>query len=322
MIIARVVRRFVIGDDALMRLHRISLVALVISVGCSADGTTPELDAGSSGDASLDVSALDVVAQADTASSDAVSDSPIGRDLSSDRTKFFGASRCGTAGLLLCDDFESGTLDTSTWKVTGTAPKIDAVNAARGTKALHVSITGNGASYIKETKTFPIANDTYWGRMFVYFHQQPKAPMTYSHWTFAGATGTGVTGEIRLSGQLQNGKNLFGVGTDSGNDPNGTGDWTSSDKDNGPKMVPLDEWLCIEWMNDGAKSETRFYWDATEHASLFTSKTVHGGNTKPYLFPQFTAQWVGWQEYQASTLPFELWIDEVAIDGARIGCIQ
>ena len=61
-------------------------------------------------------------------------------------------------------------------KVVGTPPTVDGVQFARGAKALHVNITGNGASYIRETKTFPIPNDRYWGRMFVYFHKLPTTP--------------------------------------------------------------------------------------------------------------------------------------------------
>jgi hypothetical protein len=146
--------------------------------------------------------------------------------------------------------------------------------------------------------------------------------MTYAHWTFAAATGTNVAGEIRLSGQLQNGKNLFGVGTDN-QTATGTGDWTNSDKDpaNAPAAVPTKQWLCIEWAHKGDTNETRFFWDAVEHPSLYTSSTKHGGNAMPYLLPQFTALWVGWQEYQTSTQKFEMWIDEIAIDDQRIGCV-
>ncbi|MFT3765979.1 MAG: hypothetical protein QM820_10745 [Minicystis sp.] len=226
--------------------------------------------------------------------------------------------------MLLCEDFESGTLDTQTWQVVGDMPVIDGVQAARGSKALHITKNGNGLSYIREKKTFPAPNNTYYGRIFVYFDKLPTAPgMSYAHWTFAAASGTGVTGEIRLSGQLQNGKNFFGVGTDSGNDPSGTGDWTNSDKDpsDSPTAVPTSAWLCIEWMHKGDTSETRFYWDAIEHPSLYTSATQHGGNGNPYNLPQFDNVWIGWQEYQTSTEPFELWIDEIAIDKERIGCV-
>ncbi len=255
--------------------------------------------------------------------SDAGPDGGGGRDYSANKAAFFGASRCAGAGLGLCDDFESGTLDKTTWSVVGTAPVIDGLQHARGTKALHITMNGNGASYIKETKTFPAAKNTYWGRVFVWFDALPVAPMTYSHWTFGAATGTGVQGEIRLSGQLQNGANHFGVGTDSGQSATGTGDWTSSDKDpaNAPLAVPTKQWVCIEWLHKGDTNETKFYWDAVEHASLATTTTKHGGNANPFILPQFTAMWVGWQEYQPSTEKFEMWLDEVAVDATRIGCI-
>ena len=246
------------------------------------------------------------------------------RDLSPDRNLFFGASRCAQADVLLCEGFESGTLDTHTWTVAGTAPVIDTVHAARGSRALHITKAGSGASYISETKTFPAENNTYFGRVFAYFNQLPAAPgMTYAHWTFVAGSGTGIPGEIRLSGQLSNTVNHFGVGTDSGTFDGGTGDWTSSDEDpmKSPLPVPTGSWVCIEWMHKGDTNETRFYWDAVEHPSLYTSATIHGGNTNPYVLPQFERVWLGWQEYQASTEPFEMWIDEIAIDKARIGCV-
>jgi hypothetical protein len=49
---------------------------------------------------------------------------------------------------------------------------------------------------------------------------------------------------------------------------------------------------------------------------------MHGGNANPFILPQFTNVWVGWQEYQPTTEPFEMWLDEVAIDTSRIGCID
>jgi hypothetical protein len=252
---------------------------------------------------------------------------PGGRDLSTNRALFFGASRCAAAKVQLCEDFESGTLDAATWTVRGTKPVIDDVQKARGGKALHVTMMGNGLSGIQEKKTFPATNNTYFGRAFVYFASLPMPDMTftYSHWTLFAATGTQVSGEIRVGGQLQNGANRWGVGTDNRTDPNGTGDWTNSDKDpNGkPLAVPTGQWMCIEWMHKGDTNETRFWWDGVEHPSLYTMPTTpHGGNAnQPIVLPQFNAVWLGWQEYQTATQRFELWLDEIAIDKARIGCV-
>jgi hypothetical protein len=301
----------------------------------------PENDAGANGDGPVDATAVpppdsdaadstDSASSADarTAARDAITSadgfaSDGGRDFSTDRSLFFGASRCAAAGVQLCEDFESGSIQRSIWTVSGTTPVVDGVQAARGSKALHVTQQGNGLSYIKETMTFPEPSDTYYGRVFVYFNSLPAPPLTYAHWTFLAASGTTVSGEIRVSGQFQNGKNLFGVGTDNRVDPMGTGDWTNSDNDPRgiPNAVPLKQWLCIEWMHKGDTNETRFWWDATEHPSLYTSSSVHGGNPTPYLLPQFTSVWIGWQEYQTSTETFESWVDEIAIDKARIGCI-
>jgi hypothetical protein len=245
-----------------------------------------------------------------------------GRDFSTDRGTFFGDSRCADAGVELCEDFESGMIGPA-WTVSGTKPVVDTMEHARGTHALHITQNGNGLSYIKETSTFPAQNDTYFGRVFVYFKSLPTPPgMTYAHWTMLAASGTGVPGEIRVSGQLQNGKNLFGVGTDNQTD-SGTGDWTNSDNDpkGAPIAVPLGQWLCIEWMHKGDTSETQFWWDGALHPSLSTTASMHGGNSNPYLLPKFTQVWVGWQEYQTSSEPFELWIDEIAIDSRRIGCV-
>jgi hypothetical protein len=249
-----------------------------------------------------------------------------GRDFSTDRANFFGDSRCADSGVQLCEDFENGMID-PVWTVEGTKPVVDTMEHARGTHALHITQHGNGLSYIKETSTFPEANNTYFGRVFVYFKSLP-APlpdggMNYAHWTMLAGSGTGQPGEIRVSGQLQNGRNLFGVGTDTGSYDAGSGDWTNSDNDpkGSPMAVPLGEWLCIEWMHKGDTSETQFWWDATLHPSLSTTASMHGGNSNPYLLPQFNQVWVGWQEYQASTELFELWIDEIAIDSQRIGCV-
>jgi hypothetical protein len=324
------------------RVHRLlSCVSLgLLTAGCSSkgEGSSASPDA-ASGTAAADgpsgagpIPDTGVVPDAETptssdagASPDAAGAAPLndgGRDFSTDRGTFFGDSRCADAGVELCEDFESGMIGPA-WTVSGTKPVVDTMEHARGTHALHITQNGNGLSYIKETSTFPAQNDTYFGRVFVYFKSLPTPPgMTYAHWTMLAASGTGVPGEIRVSGQLQNGKNLFGVGTDNQTD-SGTGDWTNSDNDpkGGPMAVPLGQWLCIEWMHKGDTSETQFWWDGALHPSLSTTASMHGGNSNPYLLPKFTQVWVGWQEYQTSSEPFELWIDEIAIDSRRIGCV-
>jgi hypothetical protein len=259
-----------------------------------------------------------------------------GRDFSTNRDAFFGESRCAAAKLQFCEDFESGTLDAATWKTGGTAPVIDELQAARGKKALHIGPIGAGNSQIRTSKPFPAMNGRYWGRAFFYANAMPHNSadadsLSYAHWTILAATGAVVNGEVRIGGQLQKRYqnpaplNFWGVGTDSGTQPEGTGDWTNSDDDpkGAAKAVVEKQWQCLEWMGDYMTDETKFFLDGTEHPSLDTSPmTKHGGNaTKPFLLPEFSAIWFGWAEYQATTQKWELWFDELAIDPERIGCV-
>lgn len=321
------------GAIALFSVLVVATVAACLTTSGLSDGESPnENDSGLGADATTDDGSA-----TDGSATDSGFDADAGpsRDFSTDASLFFGDSRCADAGVQLCEDFETGTLDTSTWTIVGTAPTIDGTEHARGSKALHVLITGKGASMIRETKTFPEVGDTYWGRVFVYFHQLPHeiaadGGMPYSHWTFAYGAGTGDPGQIRVSGQLQlkGAKyiNLFGVGTDDGvpiPSDAGTGDWTLSDNDpdGGPMTVPASSWQCIEWLHDGTNQVTRFFWNDTEHPSLMTTETKHGGNPVDYVLPAFTSVTIGWQEYQTSVETFEMWVDEIAIDSNRIGCV-
>src|SRR5262245_55469172 len=111
------------------------------------------------------------------------------RDLSTDRQRFFGESRCARSGLLFCEDFESGALDPAVWKIEGTSPVVDDLQKARGAKALHVVREGNGLSRVRQKKSFPMPRNRYYGRAFVYFEALPAEAMRYSHWTIIAATG-------------------------------------------------------------------------------------------------------------------------------------
>src|SRR5450432_225883 len=241
---------------------------------------------------------------------------------STNPAEFAGAPRCSGLDLQICEDFESGTFDPATWTLhqsaAADAPTIDSMHVMRGTKAAHFHTSNNELSYISETKTFPEMNDTFWGRMFFYIDALPVTP-TGAHFTVVEGAGTGDTSKVREGGQYRK----FGVGTDGGP----TGDWTNIDQDptkDTAKEIPEKTFVCIEWEYKGDTNETHFYADGVEHPSLATSPTVmHGANSAvQYVLPQFTSLWLGWWLYQAGPMPdhYDVWIDEIAIDKARIGC--
>ncbi len=245
---------------------------------------------------------------------------PVNRDYGNQAAEFLGASRCANSGLLVCEDFESNTIDLTRWQIAKVVPNVVELvgdQAARGKKSLHVR-TQNNMAYVSTKKPFPIADNTYWARMFVRVAR--FSTVSYAHWTMAEAAGKGDGSLIRVGGQYASNvsQNRWGVGSDRGP----TGDWTTHDADPAgkPTQPPVNTWVCLEWLHDGANDVTKFFVDAVEHPSLGTTKDKHGGNKVPYVMPEFQSVWFGWHQYQGDSMPFDVWIDEIAIDGNRIGC--
>jgi hypothetical protein len=218
---------------------------------------------------------------------------------------FSGASRCASSGALLCESFENG-LDATVWTQliggTGTAT-VDEVHAFRGTKALHIAVVGTTGhkAAISETKTFPIANNILYARMFIWF----DTFTTGAHFTMAEAPQTAAGAWIRFGGQ--GGK--YGVGTDHG----ASGDWLQQDT----APVPTKQWTCIEFELKSDTNEFHVWQDDVERTALNVGAKQHNG----FVMPPFTSLWFGWQTY-SNQAPGELWIDEIAIDSKPIGCAK
>lgn len=235
-----------------------------------------------------------------------------------------GGANLGPAcadGLILCDDFESETIDTALWTVgknNDNVVEISSEFAARGSKSLHIHAE-NGYGYVKNTSAFPVPNNDYFGRMFLRVARY--STVDWAHWTVAEAAGTGNDSMIRVGGQYlsDEDENRYGVGSDGGP----TGDWTrhDSDPDGHPGEPKVGEWVCLEWEHKGSTNETHMYIDGELHPSLSTTATDHDGTDGvDYVLPAFTSIWFGFWQYQADPEPFDVWIDGVAIDEARIGC--
>jgi hypothetical protein len=224
--------------------------------------------------------------------------------------------------LLLCDGFESGEIDDGIWKVvTGAAAdvvEISSGDAARGDYSVHIS-TQNGYGFLENRSAFPVANNDYFGRMFIKVAQY--STVDWAHWTIAEAAGTGDGSLIRVGGQYvtDSSVNRWGVGSDGGP----TGDWTTHDGDpaGAVEEPAVAQWVCVEWQHQGSENTTRFWVDGSEHPSLMTTATMHGGAGVDYVLPEFQSLWFGWYQYQDDdTLRFDVFIDELAIDDERIGC--
>ena len=75
---------------------------------------------------------------------------------------------------------------------------------------------------------------------------------------------------------------------------------------------PLDRWVCVEWhhASDPATGEgTQDYWMDGEVRPLM--------HFDPHPMPPFTYFWIA--EYLFGS-PYDMWIDDVVLDSAQVGC--
>ena len=212
-------------------------------------------------------------------------------------------STCAGAGLALCDGFESGAIDTSVWTVDGLAPTVDSTFAARGTHALHLLVQPSSAkrvSRISETKTFPVANDSFFGRVFVYVaNATPSFHMAFV-W---GAHEMGT-------------ESAYAIGT-------GNHDVLVNFKDpsvdqgvNDKKPFPVNRWVCVEWQFDGVGNVVNVWLDGVADP---------GATLGGYTAPVFDHLFVGMGLYSGTTpltTSYEMWLDEVAVDATRVTCAR
>lgn len=282
------------------------------------DGSQARADAARSEDASQAAHAPETGVSDTTANSDA---GPGADPL--------GASRCDSAAVALCDDFESEAADgvpsTATWRVltsysgqpsTVNRVAIDTQHAARGKRAVHVHTETNDPVYL-ETNVLPSMNNGFYGRVFAYFGQDPGA-RSKGHWgAFVGVGKKSADGqdiEVRIGGQFD-----ILVANYAPNDALQTSASRDGYYDDGARL-PIATWSCFEFQFDGAGQQLRVWLDGAELERLHvTDWNQFGHGLTPAWSPAYDRVRIGYQSWNADT-PIDVWYDAVALDPERIGC--
>ncbi len=208
-------------------------------------------------------------------------------------------SGCNVAGLLLCDEFEASSIDTSIW-TTSTANsgllEISTTHAHSGTQSLHAYVPAKGGAdaHITETKTFPQAASNLFGRAWIYL--EPSAPVL--HVAYVWAKGPNATYTLAS----QNGT-LMSLAWFSSNE-------TANHSATG---VPIGHWACMEWNFDPGAGTADYWIDGT----LLTD--LHEGSWGKDAFQSLA---LGISLFGVDTGPaaYDIWFDDVAVAGSRIGC--
>lgn len=293
---------------------RTIITALFVAAACTSDpattgdsssGTTSATSSGSAGDEGTDTtggagSTTTGTDGSSSGTSDGGSSAAATADSSGGESSSTGAAVGCTA--MLCEDFEGGEdFDPDVWTLSvGFAPGISMTLQSdlvvSGTRAAHAHLidTGGGHAQLRESVTFPALADEVWGRAYLYDTLSPEA----SHSGYVSA----YVGDARVLeiGQYHGNWQLTRYGG-NGEAPHGTG-----------VAVPHDAWVCFEWRFTRAGDDLiEIYVDGVEIGSYASE----GAELMP-----FTAVGIGLDNHGANPPGNDLYIDDIAIDGARIGC--
>jgi hypothetical protein len=213
---------------------------------------------------------------------------------------------CAGSTFAICEDFESGALDATRWKLAqskGTVT-LDSSRANRGSKySLHVHVDPGSDTMvgITESTTFPALKAGLFARAFLFI---PSAMSTSlftgdRHSRLIYAQGATPYGEYALGiwngGLIQN-------------------HYSDSDDSQDTKMLPpFDAWFCLEYQLDSAAGDVKAYLNDVEITAL-----RHDGwpasNIDTLMF--------GVDRYGSFPVAEDIWFDDLVVDSQRIGCAR
>jgi hypothetical protein len=216
------------------------------------------------------------------------------------RIGFDGDPGCEAANVMLCEDFETGTIDTATWVLSEAlgAVTIDNQHVHRGGLAMHahldaITFTTNASAELVEDATFP--GGARYIRAFAYV---------------ATPTSTNIPLYIQVRGP-DSGVQLI---VDSAAQVR-LYEWGATPADQSATsstVTPTDRWFCLEWMLDDTSRESRTWLDGAELTDLH----FVGIQTTPLQTVS-----IGAFHFQATDEPAtDVWLDDIMIDALPIRC--
>jgi hypothetical protein len=235
---------------------------------------------------------------------------------------------CANHSYPLCLDFES-PVDTSIWS-GGNASAIETTEVAHGTHAYHLySKAGMPAGGVYTTSKLGALKDQIWGRFYMHF--SPGVPGGHGN-LIAASDGVWANGNYN-GNWYEIGWQFDGI----------MGVFHSTSGERPLRSMPylMDKWYCIELFFDGTVKGSPRWWIDGAEAQYYTPQAgvccAASNPTTPasVLIPQFKSITVGFTPYAGLGLMLpdqqkivdtrvltDAWIDDIAFDTQRIGCIE
>jgi hypothetical protein len=217
----------------------------------------------------------------------------------------------GPASHPVCIDFEAKALD-SRWRGAGTSVTVEPGKAAHGMYALHLTNLQPGSSRVISTTQMGTITNVIWGRFYLYM--TPGAPN--GHGSLVTATDqAGNWYELGFQFNAYHGNWHVPAGVPER--------WMNS-----KVIIPGDRWVCVEFLFDGATPAVTKVWSdgvAVAYSQVASSPAL----VKVQQFRRFEigfhpSHGTSLKSYEGSTPPAtsDVWIDDLALDADRIGCIR
>jgi hypothetical protein len=248
-----------------------------------------------------------------------------------------GSGAGGTASCpgLVCEDFESGSIDPAKWDTSskGGTLAVQTQQVAHGKYALHLQGLGTGSDDWATlfAKNAPVALNagTTFGRASMYFSASVSASL-HIQFPFAGSNGTGSgTGPAPVE-KLR----YLEVGS-----YNGQWQLSMDIHDVSPNIehsayaganIPTGKWVCIEWELEDQPERITLWVGGNQvgvfdnmHINYSSNGTKSGGTLyqgkNSGLIGVFDTFGIGFHDWHP-TKAFDVYYDDVVFDAKRIGC--
>jgi len=213
---------------------------------------------------------------------------------------------------------------------SGAVIVVDAEHSFSGARALHI-LTPRGAKYRRgyvaiHLKTpVPEAMSGMYGRAMIFLDEAPialpGAPPV--HWTL-------LQGEGRSADDRYNSIYRLGVegkgGTQLMANFETTPPVTTDCRQMSARTLPVKRWTCVEWHMEVASHEMQFWLDGRKVVHVAGKASVANacrGNDlqgKWLAPPKFDSFYLGFERYADSANDQNLWLDDVVLSKARVGC--
>lgn len=237
---------------------------------------------------------------------------------------------------LFVDGFEKhtvGQLPGAPWKEemykSGAVIVIDDARSFSGTQSLRV-LTPAGAKYrrgyvaIHLGGPLPQLQSGMYGRAMVWLESAPEpVPGGRVHWTLL--QGEGRSADDRYNSIYRLGlEERGGLGLMANFET--TPPVTTDCKQRSDLTLPLRRWACVEWRFEVAGNELEFWIDGqriTHVRDRIADPKACKGNDLGGTWvapPKFDSLYMGFERYTDSANDQRLWIDDVALSKARVGC--